>query len=408
MIWWHPFAEFLFWTCALLVVYSYAVYPLLVSLLAYCFGRTAQPQSPADADLPSLALLIAAHNEESEIAARIENALGMNYPREKLEILIASDGSTDATADIVRGYAAQGVRLLDYRVNRGKATTLNAAMEEVRSDVVILSDANTHMDPESARHLVRWFDDPAVGAVCGRLSLHERDGSRNADSLYWKYETFMKKCESRLGALLGANGANYAIRRELFVPIPPDTIIDDFVIPLQARLRTGCAILFDHQSVAREETPENLGAEFRRRARIGAGGYQSICLLWPLLHPRHGWISFTFLSHKILRWLCPFFLLGMLGSTLALADHPLYRWALLGQSLLYCAAALAHFVPGRWTLLKPLRLPSMFALMNLALLVGFSRWLRGSQKGTWQRTARVGELTGTVEQRCAGVTVPSR
>jgi cellulose synthase/poly-beta-1,6-N-acetylglucosamine synthase-like glycosyltransferase len=266
----------------------------------------------------------------------------------------------------------------------------------VTGDVVVLSDANTYMDRGAARRLAQWFAEPAIGVVCGRLSLVDASKSKNADSLYWKYETFLKKCESRLGALLGANGAIYALRRELFHPIPDHTIVDDFVIPLQARLRTGCGIVYDSKAVAREQTPPSIAAEFGRRARIGAGGFQSIGWLWGLLHPRQGWIAFTFLSHKILRWLCPFFLIGMLASNILLADDPFYRGWLAAQVAFYALALVAGHLPARWKLLKPLRLTTMFASMNLALLVGFWRWLRGRQRGTWQRTERPAETLAPV------------
>jgi len=243
--------------------------------------------------------------------------------------------------------------------------------------------------------MIGWFADPRVGVVCGRLRLFQPSQGRNVDSLYWKYETFLKKCESRLGALLGANGGLYALRRALFRPIPPDTIVDDFVIPLQAKLRTGCAIVYEPQAVAHEETPQNIAAEFHRRARIGAGGFQSIVRLRGLLSPRLGWTAFTFLSHKVLRWLCPFFLIGMLLSSLWLLGDPLYRWLFLGQIAFYGASLLFGWLPGRSRLLRPFRLTTMFTVMNAALLVGFWRWLRGGQKAAWLRTDRPADATST-------------
>src|SRR5262249_38664493 len=158
----------------------------------------------------------------------------------------------------------------------GKAATLNAAFAELAGDIVLLSDANTFTDATAARNIVRWFADPRVGVVCGRLVLTDPATGGNADSLYWRYETFLKECEGRLGALPGATGGIYAFRRGLYAPIPDDTIVDDFVIPLAAKLRTGCAIVYDRDAVAREETAPDVRAEFRRRSRIGAGGFQSI------------------------------------------------------------------------------------------------------------------------------------
>ena len=378
-----------FWVCTALVWYAYVGYPLLIWFLARSFGRRAEaPAANAD-DLPSLTLLIAAYNEEDVIEERIQNALEMDYPADRLEIVVASDGSTDDTPEIVRRYAGAGVRLLDYAQRRGKAAVLNAAFEELDGDIVLLSDANTQTDPGVARKIVRWFREPAVGVVCGRLVLTDPKTGRNADSLYWKYETFLKKCDGRLRALLGANGAVYAVRRELYTPVPDETLVEDLVIPLLAKMRTGCDIVYDCEAVAREETARNVGGEFHRRSRIGAGGFQSIGMLWRLLDPRRGWIAFTFLSHKILRWLCPFFLLGMLGTNLLLLGLPFYQYVLGAQLAFYLVSVLAAFVPGRFKALKPLRLATMFTSMNAALLVGFGRWLLGSQKAAWRRTARL-------------------
>ncbi len=389
-------AAVVFWVCLACVCYAYLGYPILVWCLARLFGRLLSPPPQVDADLPSVTLLIAAYNEEAEIEKRVQTALMTDYPREKLEILIASDGSSDATPAIVRRYTDRGVRLLDYKQRRGKAAVLNAAFPEVRGDVVLLSDANTQIDPSALRKMVRWFNDPAVGVVCGRLILTDPDTGRNVDSLYWKYETFLKKCENGLGALLGANGAIYAIRRALHAPIPNDTIVDDFVLPLQAKLRANCRIVYECGAVAWEETPLGIGAEFHRRSRIGAGGFQSIALLWPLLRPRYGWTAFTFFSHKVLRWMCPFFLILLLISNLCLFDDSFYRLIFSGQVGFYLVSLLAAFLPPRLPLLKPLRLTTMFTGMNAALLVGFWRWLRGSQKAAWKRTARVAEAGGSL------------
>jgi len=349
----------------------------------------------AEEELPSISLLIAAYNEETEIEDRLRNALATDYPSERLEIAVGSDGSTDATAQLVRRYADHGVRLLDFKNRRGKASVLNAAIPELKGEIVLLSDANTHNDSQAARKLVRWFRDPKVGAVCGKLVLTDPVTGRNADGLYWKYETFLKLCENRLGALLGANGAIYAIRKDLYVPIPAATLVDDFVIPLLAKVRTGCSITYESEAIAHEETPPDVRAEFHRRSRIGAGGFQSIGMLWRLLDPRQGWIAFTFLSHKILRWLCPFFLIGALASNAMLLSNgrAFYRYLLLAQVAFYLVSLLAAVAPpSRW--LKPLRLASLFSGMNLALLVGFIRWLVGSQKGAWRRTIRLAEKGG--------------
>jgi cellulose synthase/poly-beta-1,6-N-acetylglucosamine synthase-like glycosyltransferase len=377
-----------FWLSFAAVSFAYLIYPCLIFLFSRLFGRAPARPAGCDGALPTVSLLIAAHNEEADIAARIENALALDYPADKLEIVIASDGSTDDTNDIVRRYAGRGVRLVAYSVNRGKATVLDKTVPLLRGEIVLLSDANTRMEPDAARRLAAWFADPDVGVVCGRLVLTDPRTGRNVDGLYWKYETFLKKCESRLGALLGSNGAIYAVRKALFPRVRPNTIIDDFVIPLEAKRRSGCRVVYDAGAVAHEETAPTMKAEFRRRVRIGAGGFQSIGLLWRLLSPANGWVAFTFLCHKVLRWACPFFLLGMLLANVLLLGDPTYDALMAAQFGFYLLAAVGNWLPARPRCLRYLRLPTMFVSMNAALLLGFFRWAMGRQGGTWRRTDR--------------------
>ena len=376
--------------CLVAAVYTYALYPLLIAALSRVFGRPAHRKPVREEDLPTVTLLIAAYNEESEVAQRIENALSVDYPADRFEVVIASDGSSDRTVEIASRFRDPRVRVLAFPHRRGKTAVLNDTLtNHVRSEVVVLSDANTVNGPDSIRRLAEWFRDPSIGVVCGRLVLTDPATGRNVDSLYWKYETFLKKCESRLGALLGSNGGIYAIRRAAFTRMPDNTLVDDFVLPLLIRERTGCRIVYDTDAVAYEETPSALTSEFHRRARIGAGGFQSLGILKGLLHPRHGWVAFTFLSHKALRWVCPLFLLVALTGSMALAVLDFsYVWLLAAQLAFYAASAVSGRVPERPRFLRVLRLPAMFTMMNAALFVGFLRWVRGPGNGTWKRTAR--------------------
>ncbi len=385
------------------VIYAYVGYPLLIWVLSRVFGTKRRRPELADSDLPHITLLVAAFNEESMIRIRIENALQMDYPAGKLEIVIASDGSNDGTNDIVRSYAHRGVRLLAYERRRGKAAVLNDAIPSLRGSIVILSDANTFTDPQAARLLTPWFADPAIGAVCGKLVLTDPQYGRNVDGLYWKYETFLKMCESRLGALLGSNGGIYALRKSVYAKIPDDTYVDDFVIPLLAKQQHGIGIVYDHHAKAFEETPSSIASEFHRRARIGAGGFQAIGILRGLLRPRHGWVAFTFLNHKVLRWMGPFLLLyALVGNAIivqaltipGLGQKPLLPWLaglLALQVCFYVSSLFTAVVPNRPKILKLLRLPAMFTLMNVALGVGFYRWMLGRQKAAWRRTQRASE-----------------
>lgn len=378
----------IFWAATGLVAYTYLGYPILIGVLSRVLGRKPGAPQVDRSDLPRVSLVLAAFNEEDVIGARLRNALAMDYPRDRLEILVGCDGCTDATAAIVAGFADRGVRLLDFPENRGKASVLNDAVAQAGGELILMSDANTELDPAAARCLVRWFADPEVGVVVGRLRLVDRATGRNADGLYWRYETFLKRCEAQLGALLGANGAIYAIRRDRYEPIPAATMIDDFVIPLRSRLRHGVRILYDPDAVATEETAEGVGDEFHRRVRIGTGGYQSIPMLWRLLDPRRGWIALAFLSHKVLRWTCPFLLVAMILANIALLRQPPYG-AILGlQATFYAVALLMTLVPTRSRFVRPLRLATLFAAMNAALLLGWWRWVSGRSRGTWRRTAR--------------------
>jgi cellulose synthase/poly-beta-1,6-N-acetylglucosamine synthase-like glycosyltransferase len=381
-------AFLVFWGCAASILYTYVFYPLLLMALA-SRHKTIDPPEGVDVEsLPTVSVLIAAHNEEAVIRSRIENLLAVDYPSGKLELVIASDASSDRTASIVREYADRGVALFEFRSRIGKAAVLDAVIPALLGDVVVLSDANTMMNPAALRRLARWFIDPRVGSVCGKLVLTDPASGRNVDSMYWRYETLLKRCEARVGGLLGANGGIYAIRRSLFRGVPRDTIVDDFVIPLLARVRTGCRLIYDETAVAFEETPPELSSEFRRRARIGAGGFQSIAFLWPLLDPRRGTIAFTFFSHKVLRWLGPFFLLGLAIANLMLVDLGIYGASFVVGTVALGAALAGRFWSNRSPAGKAMRLATMFATMNAALLVGFFRWALGRQMGTWERTAR--------------------
>ena len=382
----------LFWLCLSLILYSYVGYPLAICVAARLQGERPRHPRRRSADgvrrWPRVSLIIAAHNEEQVIERRIRNALAIAYPSERLEIIVASDGSTDRTQQLVLGYADQGVRLLDLPQRRGKLHALTQAVASARGKVLVLSDASTEFDPHVVKHLSRHFRDPDVGVACGRLILHDPATGSNVDGVYWKYETWIKRNEARLGALIGASGAIYAIRRKYFVAPPSHLVIDDFVIPVLARLHFGCRTVYEEQAIARQATPANIRSEFARRARIGAGGFQSIRVLWRLLHPRHGWAATAYLSHKILRWLCPFCLMGLLLTNAALLGEPWFQWIWSVQCMFYLLAAAGLFLRGQWQGLRLIRLTTMFSMMNLALMLGFCRWMLGTQKGVWQRTVR--------------------
>ena len=264
-----------FWIAVGFPVYVYFGYPILLWGLQAVFRSSVSRQSVE----PSVSLLVAAYNEAAVIADKIRNGLALDYPAEKLEIVIASDGSKDATAEIVRSLAdaesGGRIRLLNFETNRGKTVVLNDAIPQLRGDIVAFSDASSMLAPNSIRVLVQSFSDPRIGAASGVYRLLKKDQARlgSQEDLYWKYETFLKVQEAKLGAFTGAHGSLYAIRRELY-PFPsPDTINDDFTIPIRI-LEHGYRVAYEPAAIAYEEAHEMEG--FSRRVRITAGNIEQM------------------------------------------------------------------------------------------------------------------------------------
>jgi cellulose synthase/poly-beta-1,6-N-acetylglucosamine synthase-like glycosyltransferase len=256
-----------------------------------------------------------------------------------------------------------------------------------RGEIIILSDANTMVDPQAVRKLVRHFEDPEVGAVCGRLMLYNRTRREYEESAYWAYESLIKLYEGKLGAVVGVNGGLYAIRRCLFTALPPGTIVDDLVIALRI-LENGYQVRYDPEAVAHEETTEDYDGEFGRRARIAAGNFQSLRVVPGLLSPAAGFRAFAFWSHKVLRWCAPALMAVALAANCVLARAPMYRVLLAAQVLFYglAAAGRAEWFGG--ALRRVASAAYYFVKMNAAIAVGFWRFVRGSQAPAWERTAR--------------------
>src|ERR1700728_1931621 len=365
-------AKLLLWISAGFTVYVYIGYPILLWGLQAVFHSSPHKQSIE----PSASLLVAAYNEAAAIADKIRNSLALDYPADKLEVVIASDGSKDATAEIVRSLAAVEaggrVRLLDFKTNRGKTAVLNDAVRELRGEIVAFSDATSMLAADSLRMLVQSCSDPRVGAASGVYRLLKKDQAHlgSQEDLYWKYETFLKVQEARLGAFTGAHGSLYAIRRELY-PFPPEgTINDDFTIPMRI-LEGGHRVAYETAAVAYEEANEMEG--FSRRVRITAGNVHKLREIKGLICPPRPFALFCLLSHKAARLLVPVFMLIALAANIALRRQFPYNWLLLGQAFFYGLALL-----GAMAGLKPkvLRLPYYFCMINSALFAWVYQALR--------------------------------
>jgi cellulose synthase/poly-beta-1,6-N-acetylglucosamine synthase-like glycosyltransferase len=361
------------------LLYSYAVYPFLLALLPK--QRRLPITEPTD--WPFVSVLVSVYNEEKHIAARIENLLALDYPADKLEVLIGSDGSDDRTNELARQFADPRIKLHEFSPRRGKPSVLNRLVPLARGELLAFTDANAMFAPDALKKLIRHFSQPGIGGVCGRLVL-TGDTSVTDEGPYWKLETYLKTQESAIDSCLGANGAIYALRRSAWPGISDNTFIDDFVIAMGVR-EQGLRVIYETEAVAKEELPRSVGHEMTRRIRIGAGDFQSLVLCWRSLLPTRGFHSFAFWSHKVLRWFGPFFMIGALVSNILLLPQPLFVLTMILQLTFY-ALALAGALARRkivW-----LSAPHYFVTINLALLLGFFRFITGTQRAAWKRTGR--------------------
>ena len=369
--------EFLFWLSAAVPLYAYAGYPLLLLLLSSVLKRPARKAKFE----PSVTLLIPAYNEAGHIAAKIRDSLRLDYPPEKLDILVVCDGSLDDTPGIAQGLAdGQRVRVLSFPENRGKIPVLNDGVRESRGEVVVFSDATALLYPDSVRELVMNFADPAVGAVSGRYTVIRADevGIGKSEDFYWKYETFLKTLESRLHSMLGAHGHLHAIRRRLYPYPPPGTINDDYVIPVSVLAR-GYRAVYEPKAIVYEEAREMSG--FGRRVRIMAGNLQQLREIRGLLRPLRPLPVFFFLSHKLSRLVVPFAMVAAFLTNAMLLSTPLYRGLFVLQAFFYLLALVGALLRLRPKLLM---LPWYFCMINVAVFFGVYHALTSRRGMAWK------------------------
>ncbi len=389
------------WLCMGLIGYTYAGYPLMLWLLAKLTRRqTGAPQAAISnvtvgtAELPTVTLLIAAYNEETALAAKLTNSLQLAYPPERLQILVAADGSDDGTVAIAERYAAQGVELSYSPVRHGKMAALNRAMGQARGEIIIFSDANNLYAKEAIRALVAPFADARVGAVAGAKVIVRGDGVLGeSEGLYWKYEAFIKEQESRLGNCVGVAGEVFALRRHLFRPIPAGIINDDAYMAMDL-LRRGQQIRYAPSARSYERVSLSAADEVTRRTRIVTGRYQALADARRVLPWHRPFVLWQIISHKFLRLVVPFAMIGALLSNLLLVfggvpgsgRMPVSVLAL--QILFYLAAGIGNTVALSGKLGKLLYLPTFLVNSNWAILLGFFRFLSGNHSTQWQRVQR--------------------
>ena len=373
--------QLLFWGAALFLGYTYAGYPLLLVARAR-FGS--QPVAKEDC-LPRASILVIAHNEEASICRKIDNLLALDYPPGLLDLVIASDASTDATVRLASAYASDRVQVREFPLHRGKPAVLNALVPGLKGDIAVLMDARQEIDADALKQLLGNFSDASVGAVSGELILSDSQGGVGGVGFYWRYEKLIRRYESLLDSTVGATGAFYAIRRHLFEAIPETTVLDDVLIPMQI-VRRGYRVLFEPAAHARDTLSLTPKIEFTRKVRTIAGNYQLLCSQPWLLNPWQNRLWFQYLSHKVFRLFCPVALLLVLVMNLMLLAFVFYRITLLLQLLFYAAATSGNMLAGSAKKHPLLAIPQAFCLLNWCTVAGFYRFARRKQQVTWTQT----------------------
>lgn len=388
----HLFFPILFFLSLAALVYVYAGYPLIV----YLVGRI-RPKAVVRGDFePKVTVLITAYNEEAAIAAKIANTLEIDYPKEKLEVIVASDGSTDRTDEIARSFA--NVRVFRQEGRVGKTFTQNKAIEQATGEIILFSDATTDYRPNVLRELLPNFADPSVGCVAGKL-VYVDDSSSNVGAgaqSYWNYETFLKEAESRACSLIGASGCLYAVRRSAYREMYPEACSDFLICTVV--FAQGLRSVYEPNAVCFEQTNRRTDKEMKMRVRVISQTFTDLWRNRSMLNPiRSGFYAVQLISHKLLRYAVPVFLAGALVSSAALAPgDAFFKLAFLAQAVFYAAAAVGYLLERAGVRIGPLAIPHYFVLANLASVLGFYKFLRGERYATWEPIRDGNEERGAV------------
>lgn len=374
----------LFFLTVALLVYVYFGYPALLWILRRFRHVTAAPV--LDAYEPTISILIAAHNEQRGLARKLQGTLALDYPKGKARVIVVSDGSTDRTAEIARAFDGERLTVLDLPRNVGKAAAQNRATQSATGDILLFTDANASLQRDALRQLVKHLGDDRVGCVVGKVTyLNQGEtGVSEGEGLYWRYELLLRRMESVVGNLVAGSGPIMAFRHDLFEPLDA-SVSEDFFLPMRAAIK-GYRTVFEPDAVSTERlfqvTPRDM---LKTRIRTTTLDARSLFLCRALLNPfRYPLYSCGLVSHKVLRWLVPFFLMALFGVNLLLLDQPFYRFTLAAQIVCYALAGLGYL----WqrTRRKPplfLGIPFSFCLVNAAAAVGVARFLMGKKAGRW-------------------------
>ncbi|MGN6419697.1 MAG: glycosyltransferase family 2 protein [Pseudobacter sp.] len=387
--------NFIFWFSLGLIFYSYVGYGILVWILVRIknLWKKPAPLYQDEESLPRVALIVAAYNEQDFIEQKIANSFELDYPKHKLDLVFITDGSNDLTPDIIRNH--NNILLLHQPERRGKVAAMNRAIRQVEAPVVIFCDANTLLNRDCVRNIVRHYADPKVGGVAGEKRIWQNTADAAAaagEGLYWKYEGFLKKLDSDLYTTVGAAGELFSVRRELFESAPEGTIIEDFVQSLKLCVN-GYVVRYEPDAYAAEAPSASIKEEMKRKVRICAGAFQAMVLLKELFNVfKFPIVSFQFISHRILRWtLCPVALITLLVSNLLIVvwdPSPFFTLVLILQGAFYVTGITGWIFASRNIRLKAVYVPFYFLFMNISVFIGFNRFIRNKQTVLWEKAAR--------------------
>ncbi|MBP7510419.1 MAG: glycosyltransferase family 2 protein [Bacteroidia bacterium] len=384
--------EVLFWIGIFIVFYSYIGYGILLYILVKI--KKAFSKDPIfDPNYePNVALVVPCFNEADYIEDKIKNSLALDYPKEKLQLIFISDGSNDDTPERIKKYPQ--VLALHENARNGKASAMNRAMAYVKAPIVVFCDANTELNPEAIREMVKHYSNPNVGAVTGEKRIITRDkenASGAGEGIYWKYESFLKQLDSDFYTIVGAAGELMSYRTSLYKELPKDSLLDDLMQSMQIAT-DGYRVIYEKNAWAAETASANVGEELKRKVRIAAGAFQSMSRLPQAFNVFGNFkVSFLFISHRVLRWtLAPLSLLLLFLSNIYLAIYPgeIYLYILLAQIVFYAMALLGWYLNNKHIKVKILFVPYYFFIMNLCMYLGLFRFLRGKQSANWERAKR--------------------
>ena len=387
----------LFWICLILVVYTYVGYGVLLWLLVkmkrILKGKVSPLNMPEDGALPHVTFLICAYNEQDVVDMKMENTLQLDYPKNKLHIMWVTDGSTDKTNENLKRYPE--VQVVYSPERRGKTAALNHGISQVRSEITVMTDANTLVNKEALREITKLFQNAKVGCVAGEkrvMTRNEGETAAQGEGLYWRYESTLKKLDSELYSTMGAAGELNAIRTALYKPMPENTLLDDFVMSMRM-VDEGYRIAYAPNAYAMEYGSANLHEESKRKRRIAAGGLQSSWWLRSMMNPfRNFTVAFQFVSHRVLRWtITPFALMALIPLNVLLVfmnagTFYTLLWAL--QLLFYLAAFCGYYMEQHGKKNKLLYVPYYFLFMNLNVFYGIPYLKSHQHAGTWEKAKR--------------------